>query len=570
MKTFSSQLAAMAAGGGKMRRRIAPFARYIALLVSLILVYAWIFHQIMAWEGQDHSWFTGIYWALTVMSTLGFGDITFHSDLGRAFSSVVLLTGVVMLLIILPFLFIQLVYAPWLEERARSRVRRLQRVPDDVSGHVLICNDDPIAEGLVRRLEFVDIPAYIIEPDAEKAMAMHDAGLPVVTGEIDSVDTLRRAGAERAKLVLANASDTVNSNIVLTARELSETVPIVALADVIDSVDVLELSGANHVLQLPVQLGEHLANRASAGTAHVNRIGACHGLLLGEFPVHNTPLQNRSIRETALADFTGVHIVAVWEHGRLLPPDPDVVLTPLAVPVVVGTIDQMRELDEILVIYDANPSPVLVIGGGKVGRAAAQSLKARGVPVHIVERNKELEPKIAGIPDRLFLGDAADREVLDRAGIAEAPSVLLTTHDDAMNIYLTVYCRRLNPEARILTRVTHQRNVEAIQRAGADFVLSYASLGVQTIFAIVRGRDATVLGEGMNLFYIPVPDSLAGKTLSQSGIATQCGLNVIATERSGEVVAGPNAEHLLEAGMELVALGSVANRERFDELFESD
>ncbi|MDH3424324.1 MAG: potassium channel family protein, partial [Gemmatimonadota bacterium] len=101
----------MAAGGGKMRRRIAPFARYIALLVSLILVYAWIFHQIMAWEGQDHSWFTGIYWALTVMSTLGFGDITFHSDLGRAFSSVVLLTGVVMLLIILPFLFIQLVYA---------------------------------------------------------------------------------------------------------------------------------------------------------------------------------------------------------------------------------------------------------------------------------------------------------------------------------------------------------------------------------------------------------------------------------------------------------------------------
>ena len=54
-----------------------------------------------------------------------------------------------------------------------------------------------------------------------------------------------------------------------------------------------------------------------------------------------------------------------------------------------------------------------------------------------------------------------------------------------MNIYLTVYCRRLNPKARILTRVTHERNVEAIQRAGADFVLSYASLGVQTVYSIV-------------------------------------------------------------------------------------
>ena len=570
MKTFSSQLAAMAAGGGKMRRRIAPFARYLGLLIGLILVYAWLFHVIMAWEGQQHSWFTGIYWALTVMSTLGFGDITFHSDLGRLFSSVVLLSGVVMLLIILPFLFIQLVYAPWLEERARNRVARLHRVPSDVSGHVLICNDDPIAVGLVRRLEFVDVPAYIIEPDAEKAMAMHDAGLPVVTGEIDSVDTLRKAGAERARLVLANASDTVNSNIVLTVREISETVPIVALADVKDSVDVLELSGANHVLQLPAQLGEHLANRAKAGTTHVNRIGRCHGLLLGEFPVHNTPLQNKTIRETSLPEFTGLSIAAVWERGRLHGPDPDRVLTPLSVPVVVGTAQQMQELDEVLVLYDANPSPVPVIGGGKVGRAAAQSLKERGVPVHVVEKNRALEAKIAGIPDRLFIGDAADRQVLDEAGIAEAPSVLLTTHDDAMNVYLTVYCRRLNPDARILTRVTHQRNVEAIQRAGADFVLSYASLGVQAIFAIVRQREGTVLGEGMNLFYIPVPDSLTGRTVAACEIGARSGLNLIAVARGDEVVAAPDSGYRLEEGMELVVLGSIGQRERFDQLFEAE
>jgi spermidine/putrescine transport system permease protein len=54
-------------------------------------------------EGQDHSWLTGVYWTLTVMSTLGFGDITFTSDLGRLFSIVVLLSGIFMLLIVLPF-----------------------------------------------------------------------------------------------------------------------------------------------------------------------------------------------------------------------------------------------------------------------------------------------------------------------------------------------------------------------------------------------------------------------------------------------------------------------------------
>jgi len=567
MKTFSSQLAALVKGGGTMGRRIAPFARYIALLTAFILAYGVLFHVIMAREGQDHTWFTGIYWALTVMSTLGFGDITFHTDLGRAFSSVVLLTGVVMLLIILPFLFIQLVYAPWLEERARNRVERLRQIPDGVSGHVLICRNDPIAEGLVRRLELVDIPAYIIEPDAERAVSMHEAGLPVLTGEIDSVDTLRRAGVDRARLLLANASDTVNSNILLTTRAISETVPIIALADLIDSVDVLQLSGADHVLQLPSQLGEHLANRVRSGSAHANRIGRCHGLSLAEFPVHDTPLQNRSIREIRLTEFTGVRIAAVWEGGSLRPPEPDKVLTPLCVPLVVGSDDQLRELDEVLAIYDMNPNPVLIIGGGKVGRAAGQALKGRGIPVHIVERNEALAPKIDGIPDRMFIGDAADRKVLNEAGITEAPSVLLTTHDDAMNVYLTVYCRRLNPDARILTRVTHKRNVEAIQRAGADFVLSYASFGIQTIFAIVRGREATVLGEEINIFYITLPPSLAGERLGDSGIATRTGLIVVAVEKDGCVSTDVNAGYILTAGSELIALGSITQRERFEEVF---
>ena len=292
-------------------------------------------------------------------------------------------------------------------------------------------------------------------------------------------------------LVLANASDTVNSNIVLTVRELSDSVPVVALAEVEDSIDVLELSGATHVLPLIHQLGEHLANRVSAGTSRANVIGKFHQLLLAEFPVHNTPFQGRTIRDTRLREFTGATIVGVWERGRFLPSRPDLELSPLSVPVVIGTPEQISELDEVLVIYDPNPNPVLIVGGGKVGRAAAVALKRREIPVHMVERDPKLEPQIASIPDRLFLGDAADRRVLDEAGIAETPCILLTTHDDAMNVYLTVYCRRLNPNARILTRVTHERNVEAIQRAGADFVLSYASLGCRRCTRLCRDGSSS-------------------------------------------------------------------------------
>jgi Trk K+ transport system NAD-binding subunit len=482
MKTVSSHLATLLTGETKLRRQLAPLVQYLALLVVVVLFYGWLFHAIMAWEGQNHSWFTGVYWVLTVMSTLGFGDITFESDLGRVFSTLVLLSGMMLLLIILPFLFIRVVYASWLEQRSRGRIRSLQSVPEGLAGHVLICANDPIALGLIRRLQLANVPAYVIEADVDLAMRLQDVGVPVFTGEIDSVETYQAARAASARLVLANASDTVNSNIVLTVRELSESVPIVALAEVEDSIDVLELSGATHVLPLTHQLGEHLANRVSAGTSHAKVIGKFQDLLLAEFPVHDTPFQGRTIRDTRLREYTGATIVGVWERGRFIPSRPDLELSPLSVPVAIGTPEQIAELDEVLVIYDSNPNPVLVVGGGKVGRAAAASLKRREIPVHMVERDPGLEPQIAGIPDRLFLGNAADRHVLDEAGIAETPCVLLTTHDDAVNVYLTVYCRRLNPDARILTRVTHERNVEEIQRAGADFVLRSASLGVQTVY----------------------------------------------------------------------------------------
>ncbi len=568
MMTIGSHLAARLAEDTKLRRQLAPFVKFVVLLVAVVLLYGWLFHVIMAREGQEHSWFTGVYWALTVMSTLGFGDITFASDLGRVFSTLVLLTGMVLLLIILPFLFIRVVYAPWLEQRSRSRIRELQSLPEGIAGHVLICTNDPIAPGLIRRLQLAGEPVYVIEPDAELAMQMQDLGVPVFTGEIDSVETYRAAGAARARLVLANASDTVNSNIVLTVRELSDSVPIVALAEVEASIDVLELSGATHVLPLIHQLGEHLANRVSAGTSRANVIGKFHHLLLAEFPVHNTPFQGRTIRDTRLREFTGATIVGVWERGRFLPSQPDLELSPLSVPVVIGTPEQISELDEVLMIYDANPNPVLIVGGGKVGRAAAAALKRREIPVHMVEKNPELEPQIANIPDRLFLGDAADRQVLDEAGIAETPCVLLTTHDDAMNIYLTVYCRRLNPDARILTRVTHERNVEAIQRAGADFVLSYASLGVQMVSSIAQGRELVVLGEGVDLFYLPLPPSLADKTLADAGIGARTGLNVIGVQLDGHLVTDLPPDQRLVNGSTLVALGSAEQWERFSAVYD--
>ena len=117
-----------------------------------------------------------------------------------------------------------------------------------------------------------------------------------------------------------------------------------------------------------------------------------------------------------------------------------------------------------------------------------------------------------------------------------------------MNIYLAVFCRRLNPELRIVSRITHERNVEAIHRAGADFVLSYTTLGVEAVMSLLRGYPPVLLGEGVELFSVPVPASLAGTAAADSRIGSRTGLSVVALQQGDQLTAPLTSEMLLPAG----------------------
>jgi len=565
MKLVSTQLSYFFSDK-TVQRNVRALLKYVAFVAIVIVVFAELFHLIMVHvEGQEHSWFTGLYWTLTVMSTLGFGDITFQSDLGRIFSMVVLVSGVVLLLIVLPFAFIRFFYAPWLEAQIRHRAPK--KVPSDTSGHVIICAYDTIAAGLIERLKDKDIPYFVLEPDPTLASDRHLDGVSTIVGDLDNRATYEALQLEKVRMVVANREDTVNTNIILTVREVAPNVPIIATAGKEHSVDVLKLSGANHVLCLKKFLGEQLANRVSASRAHSYVIGQLKDLLIAELPLHRTPFAGKTIRETKLREISGVSIIGVWEQGRMKPARPDIQLTDSSVLVIIGTEIQLEELDDLLLIYNINDNPVLIVGGGVVGMAAAKALQQQDVPVHIVEQDPTVCKRARAYCQAVFEGDAEDYDLLNEAGVLEAPSVLLTTHDDAMNIYLASYCRQLNPDLRLVSRITHERNMEAIHRVGADFVLSYASLGVESIYSILQGKELIMLAEGVDLFSVELPRSLHGKQLAETDIGARTGLSVVAIQNSGEIQTDLSGSTALEPGMELLMLGSNQQRQEFVEVF---
>jgi voltage-gated potassium channel len=141
--------------------------------------------------------------------------------------------------------------------------------------------------------------------------------------------------------------------------------------------------------------------------------------------------------------------------------------------------------------------------------------------------------------------------------------VILTTNDDSINIYLTVYCRRLNPELRIMSRITHEKNLEAVHRAGADFVLGYSWLGAEFVFSTLQGRSLMMFGGGVEVFAVQVPDQLVGKTLQESAVGAMSGVNVIALQQDGEINTAPSPTLPLPANAELLLVGTREQRDRF-------
>lgn len=566
MKFLVSQIAYFV-GQRESRRNLRALVKYLVFLVMIVAAYTVSFHLIMVYvEEREFSWLSGLYWTLTVMTTLGFGDITFQSDAGRAFSILVLMSGVILLLIMLPFAFIRYFYAPWLEAQIHSRSPR--SVPSDTDGHVIICDYDSIAPNLIGKLRRQTIPYYLILNDAARASELHHDGLSVIYGDTEDVDTYRLMRAEKARMIVANASDTVNTNIVLTVREIAPHVPIAAIVESIDSVDILELSGATHVLALKQLLGERLADRVNVGPDRVHVVGRQNSWLVAEFNVHGTTYSGQTLSETGIREDTGANIIGVWDRGRLMPALSERRLSDASVAVVAGTHAQVNKLNEHLRLdVETQPGPVLIIGGGKVGRAAANALKARGREVFMVELKKEMATVIGDCADRLTIGDAADRKVLERAGLNECSLVILSTNQDAVNIYLSIYCRRLNPDVRIVSRVTYDRNIEAIHRAGADFVLSYAPIGAEKLMSLIQGRESIMLGENIEFSNIALPKILAGKTLGESRIGELTGVIIVAVDAEVETIVNPRPDYRLEAGSRLNLLGTSEQLRLFNQAF---
>ncbi|WP_261664779.1 potassium channel family protein [Deinococcus sp. Marseille-Q6407] len=170
---------------------------------------------------------------------------------------------------------------------------------------------------------------------------------------------------------------------------------------------------------------------------------------------------------------------------------------------------------------------VIVCGYGMMGQAVCQELLDAGKQVLIIDTNEELLVQAEQTELRTLLGDAADEDILNRAGLDRAEALISVMDSDAQNMFVLVSAREMAPDLPIIVRVSSEAVGRKMKHAGATAVIDPHRLGGRRIAGLLVAphlsnflnydlRGAPSDDEGsFRLREWPVPPEQAGKTVSE-------------------------------------------------------
>lgn len=222
---------------------------------------------------------------------------------------------------------------------------------------------------------------------------------------------------------------------------------------------------------------------------------------------------------------------------------------------------------------------IIVCGAGRVGRQVLYRLRKEGAACLVIEQREERVKELLEDGFLVLQSDATQDETLKKAGIDRAKGLITALPEDAMNVFVTLTSKGLNPSIQVVARMDKLESEKKLLRAGADKVISPAILGgwrmamsilkpisVDYIETVIHDHNIEMEIEE---FSVEKESCLVGKTLASSGIKQQTGVMVLAILRNNQVISNPNAmEEIIQDDL-LIVLGLKEQLQRLEEVAAS-
>lgn len=219
----------------------------------------------------------------------------------------------------------------------------------------------------------------------------------------------------------------------------------------------------------------------------------------------------------------------------------------------------------------------LICGYGRVGEQVGKEFVRSGKEFVVVDSNPD---SIARCKDDGYLhveGDAADDEVLHKAGLNRAKGLVACVDSDADNVFVTLSARVLCPDLWIVARANTEESRSKLRKAGADKVVSPYAIGGREMATLmlkpmVSDYLDVVTGGGelelrVEQFELLPESPVIGKSIIQLKIRQETGANVLAVRKDGRPFdTNPQPDTVLEKSDIIIAAGTPGEIQALEQL----
>src|SRR5690606_23970728 len=211
---------------------------------------------------------------------------------------------------------------------------------------------------------------------------------------------------------------------------------------------------------------------------------------------------------------------------------------------------------------------IIVCGFGRNGKQAAQKLLAYNRPFVIIEKNEEVIDRFSDENTLFILGNAIEDEILLKAGIERASTLICATPNDADNLFVVLSARQMNKNLKIISRASEETSYKKMKLAGADNVIMPDKIGGDHMASLVVVPDLvefldnlTVSGQedSINVEQIPFEKMCPNgkeQAIQDLDVRKKTGCSIIGYRSpNGEYIVNPEASLVLQKKSKLILIG---------------
>lgn len=364
--------------------------------------------------------------------------------------------------------------------------------------NIIIAGDGEVGFYLAKSLSQLDYNITVVDPHSELLARLEkETDLLTIAGDSTSPRVLEDAKVGECDLLLSVLHDEpVNLMTCILAKRLGarKTVARITNAELLATKykDTLRDMGVDELV-----CPERIAAKEITNLLHhtvATEFFDFSGGLLTMYVVRlgsESPVVGKSVKESAqVYSSLQVRIVAILRHGETVIPHSDTVFESGDMAYIVSKANQMDGVKRIAGSVDFEIKKVMIAGGGRIGRFAAQTLE-KEKRITLVEQNRRRCKDLAEVLSNTLIlnGDATDIELLKEEGLTTNDAFIAVTDSSETNVLTCLHARKLGIR-KTIALVENTGFINISQDIGIDTIINKKLITASYIARFIVKGDA--------------------------------------------------------------------------------